>query len=167
MKFQFSALVLAVMLFFTACTAQKKSASSDLSYVSMQRTACFGKCPVYKLEIYKDGLVRYTAIQFTPDSGVYEKNIGEEKAQKLLNSFAAHRPDTLQKEYNMPIADLPGINIVFKKGNTVKEVRNAEFGPMFLKELSLEMDELVKENPGALPEIDRSWKKISNSPKGD
>ena len=150
----------------TACAAQKNISGSEVSYVQMQRTPCFGRCPYYKLEIYSDGLVRYTGIQFT-DTGIYEKNIGAERAKKLLDKFSAKKIDTLQKEYKMNVADLPGLNFTFRYNNTVKEVRNAEFGPVFLREAALEIDQLVKENIGDRPKMDNTWKKISDSPKGD
>ena len=59
------------------------------------------------------------------------------------------------------------IILYFQVNNTVKEVRNAEFGPVFLREAALEIDQLVKENIGDRPKMDNTWKKISDSPKGD
>lgn len=154
-------------IILTACAAQKKTATTnDVSYVQMWRTACFGKCPNYKIEVYDNGLVRYTGNQFT-DTGIYEKNIGVAEAKKLLNMFTEKRVDTLQKQYQMLVADLPGIVYTFRYGNTEKQILNANFGPLFLRELANKLDRLVKAEGANTPQIDKTWKKISDSPKGD
>lgn len=168
MKRLFPGILLFVFMIFTACAAQKTDQSSPkVKYVQMWRTACFGKCPIYKVEVYDNGLIRYTGIHFVSDTGIYEKNIGHDRAAKILDQFSARRVDTLQTAYKANIVDLPGINYVFQYGKTTKQVSRAEFGPSFLRELSGEVDKLVKDSPGDAPEVDRTWKKVSNSPKGD
>ena len=56
-------------------------------YVQMRRTACFGRCPIYNVELYKNGRLKYTGVRFVKDSGVYEKNIGAAAAEKIFNEF--------------------------------------------------------------------------------
>ena len=159
---------MAVILLFTACAAQKKTASTTgIDYLQMRRSACFGRCPVYKIEIYKDGLVRYTGERYMADTGIYEKRIAAAEAQRLLNLFTAKGVDTLKKEYQMTIADLPGIHYSFRYNGKTKDVRNAEFGPFYLREMANEIDKLVRKSPNDLPEVDNSWKQISEGPKGD
>lgn len=166
MKKNFFGLFLFVILFFTACAAQQKiSSQPDVSYVKMFRTSCFGRCPTYFIEVYNTGLVRFTGFMFVKDSGIYEKNIGAEKAQQLLRSFSLYRVDTLKDSYKVLVSDLPGINYAFKYGATSKEVRNAHYGPYFLREMAKEVDALVKTD-GVL-QLSSDWKKISDGPKGD
>jgi len=151
----------------TSCAAQKASnGNADLKYVQMWRTACFGKCPDYKLELYSDGLLRYTGRLFT-DTGIYEKNIGAARAKELLKEFSEKGLDTLKAQYEVRVSDLPGINYIFKYGTTTKEVRNAEYGPYFLRAMANSFDKFVKEEEGAIPKMDGTWKKISDNPKGD
>ncbi len=161
------------VIFLSACAAQKKAGSTvetssapKVNYVQMWRTSCFGKCPDYKIDIYEEGLVRYTGQRFT-DTGIYEKNIGKEQALKLLSRFTNAHVDTLKQSYDVLITDLPGINYTFKYGNTVKEVRNAQFGPFFLKEYANELDKLVKAKEEDVPRMDASWEKISDNTKGE
>ncbi|HRO43110.1 MAG TPA: DUF6438 domain-containing protein [Flavipsychrobacter sp.] len=156
-----------VVLMLTACAAQKKvSTPANVSYVQMWRTSCFGKCPDYRIELYSDGLMRYTGRIFT-DTGIYEKNIGAAQAKELLRSFTEKRVDTLKNQYEVHITDLPGINYTFKYGSTVKEVRNAEYGPHYLREVANRLDKFVKKEEGDIPKMDGTWKKISDYPKGD
>ena len=37
--------------------------------ITLERTACFGVCPVYKLTIYGDGRVLYDGIRFVRTEG--------------------------------------------------------------------------------------------------
>ncbi|MBS1783554.1 MAG: hypothetical protein JSS78_10845 [Bacteroidetes bacterium] len=156
--------MLAIVL--TACAAQKKKTTKpQLDYVQMWRTPCFGKCPNYKLEIYRNGLVRYTGIMFT-DTGIYEKNIGEAAAEKVLRSFEKKRVDTLKKDYDVLISDLPGINFIFNYGKTTQNVRNAQFGPLYLRELADQFDLLINKRNGETPKMNADWQMISRSPLG-
>lgn len=144
-----------------ACAQTKKTTSKtspkklNLEYVLMKRTACFGRCPMYKIELYKDGTLRYTGERFIKDSGVYEKNIGAANAEKLLDEFRKYRIDTCKEEYSMPIADLPGIYYNYKINGVEKKIVHAEFGPDFLKSLAMSMDDVGYN-------VDHStWKKIT------
>jgi hypothetical protein len=179
-KQSLSLIVLFFALVLTACAQQKKTTGSDavstpsaahgkttktkvsktaptVSYMSMERTACFGKCPTYTVEIYNTGLIRYTSRMFTEHEGVYEKNVGAAQTQSLLSQYSQNRIDTCSDRYESYIQDLPGIIYVFKYGKTTKKIMNAEFGPEYLKKLSLKVDELAK--------VDNTWKKVADKPK--
>lgn len=43
--------------------------------VSFQRTPCFGKCPAYKMEIFKDGRAKYQGIANIPRVGSHEAQV--------------------------------------------------------------------------------------------
>lgn len=160
-------LLTVVIVIFSACAAQKNGSSTNsLSYLQMWRTSCFGQCPSYKIEVFDDGLVRYSGSHFT-EIGVFEKNISAAAAKKILAGYKAKQVDTLRDKYDMPIQDLPGIQYTFKYDNTIKQVYNAEFGPQFLREMANELDKLVNKEEGGAPRMDDSWKKISDHPKGD
>ncbi len=133
--------------------AKKKSTKSDISYISMHRSACFGRCPDYKIEIYSNGLAKYSGYYFVKDSGVYEKNVGTATISKLFKEFESYRVDTCQKNYDQKIADFPGLYYVITyKGKTL-EINNANFGPHFLMDLASILDAAIK--------VDNSWKKTA------
>lgn len=148
----------------TACAQQKKTSSStttqatisnkqakQLNYIGMERTACFGRCPAYLIELYPDGLVRYTSRHFTEYEGIFEKNIGAEKTQAIITEFKNYKVDTCRDMYDAYIQDLPGITYTLKFGTIEKRILHAEFGPGFLKTMADKIDKI------GLP--DKSWKK--------
>lgn len=151
-----------LILSFMACAQSKKAPTKtspkqpDFEYVLMQRTACFGKCPIYNIELFKDGTLKYTGIRFIKDSGMYEKNIGMANAEKIFDEFRKYRVDTCSGQYDLPIADLPGIYYNYTVNGEERKIANAHFGPKFLKELANKMDEI------GYTDIDHSkWKKIT------
>ena len=146
-----SAITLLMAISFSAY-AQKTSNVKSISYLSMQRTACFGRCPTYMVEIYKNGLVRYTGRQFTEYTGVYERNLGSKKVAPLLKEFASYRVDTCKELYENNIPDLPGLIYNFKIDGKETKIYNAGFGPKYLDYLGMQVDKLVKPT--------KSWKKV-------
>jgi len=157
------AMLIAVLLI--SCTQKKLTqaqqqkqapAAPAITYLRMERTPCFGRCPSYAFEIKDDGMVRYSGYMFTQHSGVYEIGIGAPNAARLLKEFAAYRPDTCQDDYEVPIPDLAGLNytITFSNSET-KNIRNAHFGPAFLKHFAEQLDrELL---------VDDSWRIIADT----
>ena len=166
----FTALLLVIAI--SACAQQKKTTTTTkttsskttktkvsksapvISYMSMDRTACFGKCPSYKLEVYNTGLVRYTSIMFTEYEGVYEKNVGAIKTTALLSHFSKNSVDTCSETYQNSIPDVPGLIYSFKYGSTTKKIFNAHFGPDYLKDMAAKVDEIGK--------VDGTWKKVAD-----
>lgn len=144
----------------STATASKNSKSGDYSYVSMRRTPCFGKCPSYVIELYKDGTVKYTGVSDTKYSGTYEKKFSAERTAVIFKKMKEYRIDTCQQEYRLLIADVPGIVYNYTMNDKKHEIMNAHFGPEFLKSLARDIDSIGGE-PGP------DWKKVANAEKVD
>jgi hypothetical protein len=154
---------------FTACAAGRKtkqkkarkatttSATRGLTSVAMRRGACFGRCPEYVLTINSNGMATYNGIRSVEKVGVYEKNIGADKAQALLKEFMEFRVDTCSATYRARMADLPGLSYVLTINGKQKTIGNANFGPGYLVSMANEMDEIAKP--------DNTWKMISATPE--
>lgn len=128
--------------------------SGPITYIQMSRTGCYGTCPVYSTEIQASGMARYSGLQFTDMEGVFEKQLPVDQVDALFQQFKAYGVDSCQELYPSLIQDLPGLHfdIVYASQDT-QRIRNAHFGPPFLKELGKKVDELAKP--------DFSWKKIA------
>src|ERR1035441_2999498 len=73
---------------------KKQKAGTDIIAVSMRRTGCYGRCPSYIIELTQSGMVKYTAIRFTTDSGIFRKNIGLIRTTEILDQVINTRVDT-------------------------------------------------------------------------
>ena len=129
---------------------RKYKSQNEITSVTMQRTACYGRCPVYSIELNNTGMVTYTAVRFNDDSGVFTKNIGMEKTMNVFGQFNTYKADTCQDTYTNRIMDLPGIIFTIRYKKHIKKIQNAQFGPPFLKRLAEIMDENCKKK-------DDSW----------
>lgn len=143
-----------------ACAQSKKTTAVkkkgiNVEYVQMRRTACFGKCPIYNIELYKNGRLTYRGVKFVQDTGMFEKNIGTEAAAKILDEFAAYRVDTCSESYQSLLADLPGVYYNFVIDGNDTKIGNANFGPYFLKEMAKKMDTLAAFDH-------KGWKRVAN-----
>lgn len=126
---------------------------NNIQSVLFGRAGCFGQCPTYTIEVFKNGLLRYTGKQYVPNIGVFEKTISSNKTQDFLNNFNTLQPDTLHYQYETLVADLPGFYFFISYPDSVKKVINADSGPYILKEWALQFDEFAT--------ADSSWKKVS------
>lgn len=128
---------------------------SQVSAVKMSRGYCYGRCPVYSIEVQSNGLVRYSGKQFVEKEGIYEKTFTPAAVGNLIQEFNNARVDTMKTTYERLLSDMPSINytFTFSDGQT-KEVENAHYGPQVLAKLAQRMDELVQ-TP------DYSWKRIA------
>ena len=166
MRKQLLIVLLISITVFTACahgrkTIRKKttkatttSSAKGLTSVTMQRGACFGRCPEYVLTINSNGMAEYSGKRNADPMGVYQKNVGAAKAQELMKAFMDFRADTCSARYTSRIADMPGLNFTLTINGRQKTIDNANFGPPYFLELSDDMD--------ALGKVDATWKKISD-----
>jgi putative hemolysin len=57
--------------------------------ITLERTPCFGFCPVYTLALYGDGWVVYDGRDFVEMTGEHRENIGVEAVNALAEQFVA------------------------------------------------------------------------------
>lgn len=79
---------LVIILVFTmsvSCSTIKHDASSPVIQLTKKR--CLGKCPVYDLMIYKNGLVTYNGIENVSKKGIYQFSIPTDKIEELNKLF--------------------------------------------------------------------------------
>lgn len=156
-----------VAAIFSACAQQKKTTASKASVVkktsnsiqsmAMERTPCFGNCPAYRLEIYKNGLVKFKSWSDTEYEGEYEKKFDPAKVVELFTQFEEHRVDTCAEAYESLIQDVPGINYYFTYMGREQKIMNAHFGPRYLVRLAEETDGYFK--------VDATWTKTADKKK--
>ena len=108
--------------------------------ISLQRTACFGTCPIYKIEIYTDGSGIYTGTRFVENIGVIEFSLSETQINLILTQSASIGFTNMKEEYSEPISDLPTTFIQIKD----KIIRDYIGAPKTLKNLENLIDQLYQ-----------------------
>jgi len=130
-----------------ACSASNKVSKKVLkaSYISIETSPCFGACPVYKLEIFSDGIIKLEGIKFV-DIGTYtaQLTVGEHKSfVKPLHDLDWSQ---FKAVYRSGYSDLPSTLLRYSEvpGDTVQidfELE-AEALPQIFKKYALSIDSL-------------------------
>ncbi|HVV31661.1 MAG TPA: DUF6438 domain-containing protein [Vitreimonas sp.] len=90
--------------------------------ITLERTACFGACPVYTVSIDGDGAVSYTGRRFVGVTGEQHGQVSRADVQTLLQAFDAAQFETLQDEYRAHITDQPSRIITLTRNGHTKRV---------------------------------------------
>ncbi|HET9907580.1 MAG TPA: DUF6438 domain-containing protein, partial [Anaerolineales bacterium] len=91
----------------TASFDPRTTPVSDSPLITLERTACFGTCPIYTLAIFEDGRVEYIGQDFVTITGEQTGSISTEQVKELLAAFESADYFNLQDQYTAPITDLP------------------------------------------------------------
>lgn len=134
--------------------AQIQDPLSDSVLARIQRTPCFGTCPIYTMTIYQGGYVTFHGEKFVDMEGHYEGKSDKNKLEELIESAEEVGFFQLDREYDNPrVTDLPSTIITMAKGESFKTVINRYSGPPSLTDFQKKFDELIKQI---------SWKKMKN-----
>lgn len=114
--------IMAVALTGIACSSKKnatpmtteqsnagtKIEKSDSLFVSLERSYCFGTCPVYKIEIYNSGFAVYTGQANTDKIGTFTTKFSKDQLNSLTNVAKEINYMSLNDVYDNPgVTDLP------------------------------------------------------------
>jgi len=131
--------------------AHKKAASAKngikkLVAAGLRHGACYGRCPEYKVMLNASGLITYTGIRNVEDTGIYERNLDAAETKRILSLFEQYRVDTCKARYPNRIVDLPSLDFYLQYADTLREIKFANFGPVWFNELTAELDNIAQKN---------------------
>ncbi len=139
-----------VLIAFSLSTCAQSN--SSISQISLQRTACFGACPVYTVSIYADGLVEFHGERFVDFPGNYTGRVDPANFTELTNFADRLNFFDLAEEYRVrreadgtvvTVSDLPSRIIKVIAGERVKSVLNYFAGPAELEQFELLIDSMT------------------------
>lgn len=90
--------------------------------ITLRRTACFGRCPIYSVEIRGDGLVTYRGERFVAVTGLRTRRVSPAAVRRLVNQFRAANFFALRDEYRARVTDLPSRIVTLRIGDRSKQV---------------------------------------------
>ncbi len=90
-------LVLAGIASVAACNGRQEEPDDTIApvrnasviEVTLERTACLGGCPIYRLEMDGSGLVRYEGIAFVERIGVDSARVSSDQVREVIGSAEA------------------------------------------------------------------------------
>ena len=114
--------------------------------MTLERTACFGFCPIYKLTVYGNGKVVYEGKRFVKVTGTRTTTISQTAVRKLIADFQKLSYFKLQDSYTGGHTDAPSVITsltIGKKQKTVNHYLPSPDAPPQLTELENKIDTVV------------------------
>ena len=151
-SFLSSSLLLSLLLLMPACRAMPQHTEQDI-LCTMEKTSCFGTCPVYELKIYHDGWARLKGTAHTPYIGNYQLKLSPKDVLLVKKAFRDAGFFDLDEKYYANVSDLPTTYLYYHDGTQSKKVMDYYGAPPNLKQLEAYLATL----------LERNWKKAKPS----
>ena len=135
--------LLVFILFFCSCfnLTKQKELQSPKIIISLEKTACFGRCPVFKIIIYNNGEALYNGLKFVKKVGEHDLKVSKREIDKILSKAKKIGFNNLKNEYSERITDLPTTYIMINN----KKIKDYYGAPSKLKDLEKMIENIVLE----------------------
>ena len=124
----------------------------QITEITLERTACFGYCPMYKVTLKRDGTATYVGRENVERKGTYRgKFYGFERLAQLVEARGYFN---LKDNYSAQVTDLPStITSVVRSGRRKTITNYGDMGPVELWGIEQAIDGLV---------ANTKWEKVSD-----
>ena len=129
----------------TPTTSPTENEFSDL-VITLERTACHGTCPIYKLTISGDGTMIYEGQDFVQVKGEQTASLNPTQIQELVSAFEQAQFFTLMDYIHKDKTDSPSVitSITLNgKTKTVNHYYGDNSAPQELFDLESKIDEIT------------------------
>ncbi|HET7696969.1 MAG TPA: membrane dipeptidase [Vicinamibacterales bacterium] len=111
--------------------------------ITLERTACFGFCPVYTVTLRDDGTVTYNGRQHVKVTGNHTWKIDPAAVRALAQEMQDEGFFDLQDEYRSLMTDHPTVFTTLSAGGRSKRVLDYVAGPQKLKDFEAKIDQIA------------------------
>ena len=109
--------------------------------ISLEKTACFGTCPIFTINIFNNGKVIYYGKKFVKKLGNLYLELNQKEINKILNKAKEINFNNLKSEYTENISDLPTTYVSINN----KTIKNYYGAPKELKDLEKLIESIILE----------------------
>jgi hypothetical protein len=117
----------------------------DSLLFTLLRTPCLGSCPVYKLEVYTDGYVKYNGRNYVDLMGIYTGYLKPDQIKNVIQYFNKADFYSFSDKYVDYRLDIPSIIIEYNSENGFKKVEASTEIPRNFRVLTSELELLIEE----------------------
>ena len=129
---------------------ERVGAAPQDTALALERTACYGTCPVYEVALYDDGEVAFSGIEHVERRGLRRYWVDPAEVRSLVAAFEADFfaiPDPIPCE--APVMDVPGTRTALRLGGRAKRVDDLGCGSEWpgaerLEALAREIDRVAE-----------------------
>ncbi|KKQ35326.1 MAG: hypothetical protein US52_C0028G0004 [candidate division WS6 bacterium GW2011_GWA2_37_6] len=117
--------------------------NGSFTYIKMSRTACYGTCPAYSVEIESNGDVKYIGEMFVGVKGERTFELTESQVQELNDAIKEADFFSLKDRYYESVTDLPSTTTLIRTTDEEKSIYNYVGAPNKLNVLEDKIDEIT------------------------
>ena len=110
--------------------------------LSLERTPCFGACPVYTVEVRTDGTTAFKGARHVKVTEPVEVKLEPATLQKLSALFEASEFARWADFTRTPVTDMPSVVLTYQ-GHTVRHYLGDDKAPAALTALEDEVDAII------------------------
>jgi hypothetical protein len=136
--------VLCLLGLATGADAQVIQPSSSITEISLRRTACFGRCPIYEVSFSRTGEATYYGERWAKMIGHYRATIDSTAFEDLVQHVAGRGFFGFDTAYVMPATDQPTTYLCVRRTETRCVRRYGQAGPRDLDGMEAAVDRLVR-----------------------
>jgi hypothetical protein len=135
-------LMILLSCLINSCTGPRTIPDEDL-LIELERTPCYGSCPVYKVKIDKRGKGLFEGLENVDIIGRFSFSLHPDELTEIENAF--HKVDfyQLEKIYDAQVSDLPTTYITYNKDGNRKKIMDYYGAPEELRNLENSIETLV------------------------
>lgn len=144
-KFAFIPLFCSLLLSLTACkpSFDHMNLRDTTVVASMEKGPCYGRCPVFTLSIYENGIVAYEGKRFTDREGTFYRKLDKKELASLREKFRQADFFSFNRVYPSRIPDMATVSISYKEGGKSATVMGKEGRPEAVMELENYLDKIA------------------------
>lgn len=120
---------------------------SGETIITLERTACFGTCPIYTVAIYGDGRIVYNGHDFVTATGEQTAQIDPQQVQDLVDFMQSNGFNDLEDAYTeRRITDMPSAITSLTYAGEFKQIEHYfgdERAPLVLRVIENQIDKVA------------------------
>lgn len=134
------------------CSIPKGMNSDEQPVVEVRTTSCFGKCPVYHMQLFSNRSLLFSGEYNVDRIGDYKKSISDRQYQFVLEEFDRLDFAHMKAVYDAPVSDLPATYITYRPPFVKEKTVKARYDyPVELSQLIAMLQNLAMNPDGWLP----------------
>lgn len=145
-------LIAIAMVALSCAPRAERNDIAATDYIQLERTPCFGSCPVYSLRIKGDGETEFTGTANVKVMGTLHSHVSLDSVRLLFDRAEQMHFFELNDGYESVkindsviemVTDLPGRRITLSHAGRTKSVYDYYGGPPELRQLAEEIDRVA------------------------
>ena len=125
-----------------SCTGSSRLATGRI-IIELEKTACYGQCPVYTIKIDEDGRGLFAGVENVKHNGLYSFRLSRGEMDALNAAFDSIGFFGLNDRYYDNVTDLPTTYLTYRSNGREKKIMDYHGAPRELKDLERRIADLV------------------------